>query len=207
MAVGQFKRELAALLLGIDVDSVNEKLVDLIRTCDNPSTGDFVLPSLDNSKVWGESEERKSETDVINASSDFALKIEKIVIKPKNTVVFLNRKTTFQTFFSSFDDVIKSRDSVNIKVINYEKLKPNSSSMSIVRCAAVTSLICRLLDRCSLLATGGVQVGVSCSDKQHLLQQMSTQQGKQQPSCVAVKVGNVVPPSSEFTDILTVVAP
>jgi len=202
--VCQFKRELAALLLGIDVDSVNEKLVNLIRTCDNPSTGDFVLPSFDNSKVWGENQKRKSETDVINASSDFALKIEKIVINPKNTAVFLNRKTTFQNFFSS--DVIMRIDNVNIKVINYEKLKPNSSSLSIVRCAAVTSVICHLLDRCSMLATGSATVGVSCSDKRHLLQQMSTQPQQGQPlSCVAVNVGNVVTPS-ECPDILTLVA-
>jgi len=196
----QFKLDLLSYLF--DQKQVDGPFINLIRKHEKmASSGDFSFPSLQNDKIWKgavdqikQKDEKDFCAELIQASSSFALEIDRILVDPKIVRIFLKRKVAFEAFFASeqiSENVSKCNEA---KVINYEKQKTGASSMSVVRCDAVMGVIKRILQIHPLQSnTAGALIGVSCSDPKHLLDQMMEKAG----SKIAVKVGPVMTPNKQ----------
>lgn len=220
----QFKLDLLSYLFG--QKQVDGPFINLIRKHEKlSSAGDFSFPSLQNDKIWQgavdqvkQMDENGLSTALIQASSSFALKIDRIVVDPKVVRIFLKRRVAFESFFARDQISQNLSETVDAKVINYEKQRTGSSPMSVVRCDSVMGVIKRIIkihplqlsiagapdhplpstpggspDHPFPSTPGGSLIGVSCSDPKHLLDQMI----QKDVSKIAVKVGPVMTPSKQ----------
>jgi len=125
--VASFKKQ---LLNAISAD-LSDKAMQLIRKHDkNLEKGDFSFPNLSNDKVWAKHNICKLDTkDIVENIPS----IEKIEINCDSCVIFLRRKNVFEEFYKNSRENLFSQKSKTISIVNFDSIKPNSSSLTSAR--------------------------------------------------------------------------
>ena len=136
-----FIRDFKIKLLNILCEDWDETAMRLIRKHDKIKTGDFSFPSLGNSKVWSR---YKLKEVSLNSIPDKYPVVEKCEESRDVVFITLNRKLVLKEQMKSAVKSITWTRERNLKIVNFDEIKPNSSELTSARCSSLCNVLRKL---------------------------------------------------------------
>jgi len=142
MKEGSFVTCFKKQFLDVVSNGWSDKALQLIRKHDkNLEKGDFSFPNFSNDRVWVKHNIHQLDVkDIVENISS----IEKMEVNGDSCVIFLKRKTIFEEFFKQDKDKICYLKEKTPLIVNFDIIKPNSSSLTSARTNAFYGVLSNL---------------------------------------------------------------